>query len=58
MIHIFSATAAQKNSEKTLSSDKPGDLQAVCRELSLHLLYYMEVVSCVSQMSEHWLDDK
>lgn len=53
MIHIFSATAAQKNSEKTLSSDKPGDLQAVCRELSLHLLYYMEVVSCVSQMSEH-----
>lgn len=54
MIQFCGTTAAPW---KTLPSDKETS-RSCARELCAHLLHYMEIVSCLSQMSDHQVEDK
>lgn len=53
MIQFCGVTAAQQLPEKLYPVANIATPGSCARELSLYLLYYVEIVSCVSQMSEH-----
>lgn len=54
MIQFCGATAGPW---KTLPSDRETS-RSCARELCAHPLYYMEIISYVSQMSDHQVEDK